>query len=117
MKGAALYKKAAAALLLAVLLLTSVVQITHSHVNKPGITSHSKKAITVNKVIAVQGNDANCFICDYQLAKDADNFFVPAVTITASSFGAMNNGYIIHKPEQTFTQFETRGPPSFFSAI
>jgi hypothetical protein len=117
MAGTILYKKAAAAVLLTVLLLTSIVQLTHSHTAKPGIAVQLKKTTTVNEVFAAQNNDANCFICNYKLAKDADNFFPPSIIIITSSFAILNDNYIIHEHSQIFSQFETRGPPSSFSAI
>jgi hypothetical protein len=116
MKVTVLYKKAAAALLLLVLLLTTFVQVTHSHVTKSSFAERLKKAVTINETVAIQSNDANCFICDYQLAKDADNFFACATAVAINNFLSADDAYIIAALLQDLTHFETRGPPSFFTA-
>ncbi len=116
MRATALYKKAAAALLLVVLLLITFVQLTHSHVTKPSFAEQLKKAVTINETVAIQSNDANCFICDYQLTKDADNFFGCATAAAVNNFLSADDTYIIPALLQDLTHFETRGPPSFFTA-
>ena len=116
MRATALYKKAAAALLLVVLLLTTFVQLTHSHVTKSGFAAQLKKAVTLNEITAAQGNDSNCFICDYQLTKDADSFFGAVYIINGNSLLTTNDTCINPEPLDVLTHFETRGPPSFFTA-
>jgi hypothetical protein len=108
------YKKIAAALLLLVMLLTTFVQVTHSHNSKPDVAAAIKKTTEINTPCAAAGSDINCFFCDYHLVKDAD-FSLLVNTIKAavykSSYTAVFNNSII-------TNFTTpagnRGPPLAF---
>jgi hypothetical protein len=114
MTAAPLYKKITAGLLLLVMLLTTFVQVTHSHNSKAAITTPLKKATEITAQCAAASADVNCFLCDYELAKDADfSLSVNTIKIAEykSSYAAVfNNSFITN-----FTPAAgNRGPPSVF---
>jgi hypothetical protein len=116
MKATFLYKKTAAVFLLLMLLLTAVVQINHSHPSKQAVAIQVKKTVTIKQQVVVTGADNNCFLCDYQLVKNADFLF------TCCKIIYPNKTYIYPEffSERLITTicsaFANRGPPSFFNA-
>lgn len=114
MTANSMYRKIAAALLLLCMLLTTVVQLSHSHPGKQAAAIQLKK-IPVHKGIencSVPGTDTKCFLCEYQLAKDADidhSIFHFAAVCKAPVTAPALYEYITAVFN---TCFETRGPPA-----
>lgn len=114
MTAAQLYKKMAAALLLLVMLLTTFVQVTHSHNSKTAVTAAIKKNAGINTACAAAGTDVNCFLCDYQLAKDAD-LSVTINSLSAPEFKRNKPAVFNHSFITNFTPAAgNRGPPAAF---
>lgn len=114
MKVNSTYRKIAAALLLLCMLLTSVVQLLHSHPAKQTAAVQIKKISNQpgKKQYSLPGPDNRCFLCEYQLTKDADIdhsvFYFTAVAklpVTAPVQYEYN-------PAAFNSCFETRGPPA-----
>ncbi len=111
-----LYKKISAAILLLCLLCTTVVQLTHTHAGVKTVSAKIIKADTNKTHYTLSSADAKCFLCEYQLAKDAD------LTI---SFLKSNKVYKTPVKETVYTEkvfslfdtvTESRGPPAITSA-
>ncbi len=87
----------------------TIVQVSHIHSSGLGLTGKNKAAGFSACDKPASGN--SCFICDYQLTKDADN---DHATYLISSPAALQ---ITAATSYTFTSqsiypvFETRGPP------
>lgn len=114
MTAAPLYKKITAALLLLVMLLTQFVQVTHSHNSKAAIAAPLKKATEIAAQCAAAAADVNCFLCDYQLAKDAD-FSLLVTTIKAAEYKSSYAAVFNNSITTNFTPAAgNRGPPSVF---
>lgn len=112
MTAAPLYKKITAALLLLVMLLTSFVQVTHSHNSKKVVAASIKKTAETHEQLTAAGTEVNCFACDYQLVKDAD--FYAAIDTALCTNYTIN--YAVIFTSCSITNFTpaagNRGPPA-----
>lgn len=103
-------KQTTAAFFLLVLLAVTTVQVSHNHAS--GLASPNKNKAAGFSACDNLNTNSSCFICDYQLTKDADNSH--ATYLINRSFAL----HITALASYTFTAqsiypvFETRGPPS-----
>ncbi len=87
-----------------------LIQVSHIHLSGLALTDKKKAAGFSAHTKLASGN--SCFICDYQLAKDADNSHATYLINRPAAL------HITAATSYTFTSqlispvFETRGPPS-----
>ena len=114
LKGTILYKQLTAVFLLLVLFSVTVIQLSHSHASVPSSATQKKVVIKKSGLPGYYNAavESRCFICEYQLTRDADNNY--AVFNIQSPFQ-----YPVSIAElYSFTYpgicslIETRGPPS-----
>jgi hypothetical protein len=113
-KKAIFFKQLIAAFLLSVLSVVTVIQVLHSHasastareekriVKKTGLPGYYKAAVESSK----------CFICEYQLTKDADANFSIAFPTPPVSRLIVTEAIYSTPFQQVYAFVETRGPPS-----
>ena len=114
LKGTILYKQLTAVLLLLVLFAVTVIQLSHSHAS---VSSSATQKKTIVKKSGLPGYynaaaESRCFICEYQLTRDADNNY--EVFNIQSPFQypvSIAELYSFIYPG-TYSFIETRGPPS-----
>ena len=114
-KKVIVFKQATAFAMLLVLLLVNTIQLFHTHTAKQILAVQQKaaeKKITTAGHYVTTTTDTKCFICDYQLTKDADHFFSSFHFSLPEKFTVKEiQAYcFIHSGEYVF--FETRGPPA-----
>lgn len=92
-----------------ILFAIAIVQVSHFHSSG----SFGKNKTAGYAACDKPSSNGSCFICDYQLTKDADNSYAiypinrpAAMHITAAA------SYIFTS-QSIYPVFETRGPPSF----
>lgn len=108
-------KQTTAFVMLLVLLLVNTIQLFHTHTAKQILAVQQKaaeKKISSAEDYFTTTTDTKCFICDYQLTKDADHFFSSFNCNAPVQFDVKEiQAYcFIHSGEYVF--FETRGPPA-----
>jgi hypothetical protein len=103
-------KQITAAFFMLALLAVTIVQVSHSHASGLALPGKNK-APGFSTCDNISTNNS-CFICDYQLTKEADNSHATnlinrsaALHITAAA------GYTF-TAQSIYPVFETRGPPS-----
>jgi hypothetical protein len=116
MTAGKLYKKLCAAFLLLCLLLTTFAQLTHTHAAAPPVITKAIKADDGITHYAISMADAKCFLCEYQVACDAD-FLFPALQ-SAKIFYADVKQLLCTEQVLSFINIavDGRGPPSFTAA-
>jgi len=112
-KKAILYKRITSAVLLMVLFAVSGIQVFHSHTSRLAYKQKTippvKKGITdCNK----SSSDRNCFICDYNLTKDADFDIALPSSVLLLLFPDTQVFSLPFSTQYSGTVFETRGPPA-----
>ncbi|MBS1510198.1 MAG: hypothetical protein JST86_05110 [Bacteroidetes bacterium] len=105
------FRKNAAGLLLLLLTAITAIQVFHSH---PG--SNKQQALTLKKSgtnhLYHYNGESKCFICDYQLTRDADavtSFYTPQQVIAFSNYSP---AFICPVAEGIPAFAESRGPPA-----
>jgi hypothetical protein len=103
-------KQITAAFFLLAIIAVTTIQVSHIHL--PGLPSAGKQTKPGLSACDNLSSGSNCFICDYQLTKNADNHFTEFAIDTPA---LLHNTAIV---SYTFTLqsalpvFETRGPPA-----
>jgi hypothetical protein len=103
-------KRISAAFFLLAIIAVTTIQVSHIHL--PGLPStgkHTKPGLAACDNIS---SGSNCFICDYQLTKNADNSFA---VFTFNHPTPLHNTPIVFytfTSQSIFPVFETRGPPA-----
>jgi hypothetical protein len=108
-------KKITAAFFMLVLFAVTTTQVLHRHTSNLKFTGKSNAGKQTKQIAAHHTNvsASACFICDYQLTKDADaSYFLPQ-QISNTSFYSFSYFSYSFTPIRISTFFETRGPPSF----
>lgn len=95
--------KAVSAAMLVILLLIHSIKLLHSHSND-NFCSDSRSAIIKSF--------SDCSICSYQVNKDADYPFCPAISEYEVELISFNTSLITLYNDSFHTAFETRGPPA-----
>jgi hypothetical protein len=113
-KQTILFKKITATFLLLVLFAVTVIQVSHSHVSSNAITRHEKAFLkkSILPEYKSAAAESKCFICEYQLTRDADaSYFVAAVNASIQYYlsNAATYSFVSQKINSCF---ETRGPPA-----
>lgn len=110
----ALYRKTAAAFLVCILLLTTVVQLSHSHKTiQPDTVKTEKTALLhAKKLYSVPGTDSRCFLCEYQLVKDADLPALILYTDNGLQTATLHCEIFASVPAIFNDCSESRGPPA-----
>ena len=97
-----------------VMFAVTLIQVSHSHSPVATLVKHEKSLLKKSilpeykKLTA----ESKCFICEYQLTRDADANFFSATITTPVQY------YLIAKPDYTFVPqkihsfLESRGPPA-----
>jgi len=109
-----LFKQATAVFLLLMLCLVTVVQVLHSHTS---IVTNNKQHEIVAKKVGVPAynksiTESKCFVCEYQLAKDAEVTFDFVNSIAPCSYSDNIAFTYYFTATTTYSFFETRGPPT-----
>ncbi|WP_460558637.1 hypothetical protein [Ferruginibacter profundus] len=113
-KKVILFKKLTAVLLLLLLAAVTIIQVSHSHASKPSLTQQEN---ILAKKSGLPGYfhstaESKCFICEYQLAKDADVFAAAIHFIAPFQYHYTANTDYSFTFQNSYSYFETRGPPS-----
>ncbi|MEI9957030.1 MAG: hypothetical protein WDM90_12185 [Ferruginibacter sp.] len=108
-----MFRKISAAFLLLNLIAITAIQVLHTHPSG-SIVSQKKTGIEKNAVAGFYKApaDSKCFICDYQLTKDADaNYavFNINVPIVFNDVALITYNFTAQDIQAVF---ETRGPPA-----
>ena len=106
-------KKIKASFLLLVLFAVTVIQVSHSHT---GTAGNRQEKVFIQKTglpaYATSTAESKCFICEYQLAKDADASFFVAAIISSVTFQIKNAAYYTFELQHYHPFSVTRGPPA-----
>ncbi|MGC4100120.1 hypothetical protein [Ferruginibacter sp.] len=98
--------------LLLLMLCVHIVQVTHTHTYKTGSTPvKTANADQHNKEYHAAKTDTRCFICEYQLVRDADSFASSFNIEVPLSFISTTPAITASVVQDTYSCFETRGPP------
>jgi hypothetical protein len=113
-KRAIWFNRIAAGFLLLILALVTDIQVLHSHVSKnlfaaPSQSLHKKSGLPECNT---PGTDSRCFICDYQLTKDADAHYASFTLAAPVQYHSISTVNYFFTPLKSTASFETRGPPS-----
>jgi len=111
-KSKILFGKISAAFLLLNLLAITAIQVLHTHPSASIIT-HKKIGIEKNGVAGFYkaSADTKCFICDYQLTKDADACYAVFNINVPIAFNDVAAIICQFTAQDKQAVFETRGPP------
>jgi hypothetical protein len=106
------FKKITASFLLLLLFAATALKVLHFHssgtasvtktqIQKSGFSNYSESV-----------SDTKCFICNYQLTKEADDCHATSYTIYPVEFANATKKYYTFTLQSINAVFETRGPPS-----
>ncbi len=107
-------KKITAIFLLLVLFAVTVIQVSHSHTPAKAITRHQKSLLkrSVLPEYKSAAAESKCFICEYQLTRDADaSYFVAGINVSTQYYLSSEATYSFVS-QKLNSCFETRGPPA-----
>jgi hypothetical protein len=106
------FKKIAASFLLLLLFAVTALKVFHSH----SYSAVSSKKIQIEKSgflnYSEPVSDTKCFICDYQLTKDADASHSISYIIYPAEFNSAITKLYAFTLQSINAAFQTRGPPS-----
>jgi hypothetical protein len=108
------FNRIAAGFLLLILAFVTDIQVLHSHPSKNLFSTHTKLLIKKSGLpeCNTPGAESRCFICDYQLTKDADAHYSSYHLATPLQFYNIVAVSYHFTSLKTAASFETRGPPS-----
>ena len=112
-KQTILLKKITASFLLLVLFAVTVIQVSHSHTPAKAITRHEKSLLkrSILPDYKSAAAESKCFICEYQLTRDADASYFVAVVNAPTQYYITNEANYSFVSQKINSCFETRGPP------
>jgi hypothetical protein len=105
-------KKIAASFLLLLLFATTAVKILHFHSSNTVSARKAQLEKTSFSHYAESVADTKCFICDYELTKDADASHSISYIIYLAEFNSAITKSYAFTLQSINAVFETRGPPS-----
>jgi len=108
------FKKITAVFLLLVLFAVTVIQVSHSHASPSPLNKQEK---SFAKKSGLPGyyktiSESKCFICEYQLTKDADAAHAIVHVFSPVQYHTTTDTHYSFTFQHTYAYFETRGPPS-----
>jgi len=107
------FKKALAAFLLLALFTVTVIQVSHSHA--PGFVLAGQKKVSITKDGPAgyykSSSESKCFICEYQLTKDADDSHFSLNIHCNTAFNSVALITYSFTSSDVYSVFKTRGPP------
>jgi hypothetical protein len=108
------FNRIAAGFLLLILALVTDIQVLHSHVSN-NLFAAPSESLTKKSGLPecnTPGTDSRCFICEYQLTKDADAHYASFTLTVPVQYHSIVTVHYIFTPLTSTNSFETRGPPS-----
>ncbi|MGF2411660.1 hypothetical protein [Ferruginibacter sp.] len=92
------------------LLAVTIVQVLHSHAS--GLASSNKNIAASFSACDNINTNSSCFICDYQLTKEADNSHATYLINCSSALHITAVVSYTFTAQSIYPVFETRGPPA-----
>jgi len=108
------FKKITAIFLLLVLFAVTLIQVTHTHAT-PSTLNKQEKGFAKKSRLPVYYrtiSESKCFICEYQLTKDADATNAVVHVVSPVQYHTTTDAHYSFTFQHTYAYFETRGPPS-----
>jgi hypothetical protein len=105
-------KKITASFLLLLLFAATAIKVLHFHSSSAVSAGKTQLEKTNFSHYAEPAADSKCFICDYQLTKDADAGYSVSYIIYPAEFNGATTKPCAFTLQSINAAFQTRGPPS-----
>jgi hypothetical protein len=114
-RGLIFLKKLTAGFLMMLLTAVTVIQVLHSHSYTTTSGNLQKKSVKKTNLPGYNKStiESRCFICEYQLSKDADANYAILNIAPSHQYQITAKANYSFTFQAIYSFFETRGPPSF----